>query len=167
MKLHLFTISLREDSSHGRVRCIHFHYKRQFRMGCTPRTGSGLVQTNISPVWCKADSALIFQRQCKHAVLFQVTGKDKDIIQINNHKLVQQFSKNIVYEVFKGRRGITKTKRHEKGLKKSISGSKGGFPSVSWTNVDKVIPPSPRKSSFVNTLAEWSLSNIAEIIGSG
>lgn len=52
-----------------------------------------------------------------------------------------------------------------KDLKIPMSGSKGGFPFVPLTNVNRLYVP--RKCSFVKTFAGWNLTNISEIKGSG
>lgn len=91
-------------------------------------------------------------------VFFQIIRKNL-IIQICYYTLIQHIEKNIINEMMKSCRNIAKSKGHDQRLKMSISGSESSFPSISGTNVDKVVCPC--KCNLVKSLAERSLSSIS------
>ena len=71
-------------------------------------------------------------------ILF-IQGENENIIQIDDNKNIQKISKNGVQKSLKARRGIGKSKWHDKPLEGAVVCTEGSFPLITQSNPDKMV----------------------------
>ena len=72
-------------------------------------------------------------------MLFFGLGVDKDIINEDNHELVEVIHEDLVHEIHEISRGIGQAKGHNGAFKQSVSGGEGGLGNVRLSNLQLVI----------------------------
>jgi hypothetical protein len=76
--------------------------------------------------------------QNKSNMLFMfllVLGKNEDVVNVTNHKVIQVFTKNIIHQMLKDNMGIGEAKRHHHIFKMAIMGSKKNLPFITFPNM--------------------------------
>ena len=72
----------------------------------------------------------------------QIFRKDKNVIQIDDNKLVQQVPEDLIKKVLKHDWGITQPKRHDQVFVMAISSVKRSLPFITFSYSNDVVRPS-------------------------
>jgi len=72
-------------------------------------------------------------------VFFFRFGKDKNVVEVNHTKVINEASKGMVDVGLEGGRCIGETKRQNKIFKMTVSGLKSSFPFIALMDSDLVI----------------------------
>ncbi len=67
-------------------------------------------------------------------IFLHVLGKNEDAIDVKNNKVIQVFMENIIHQVLKDYKGISKAKRHHHIFKMVRTNSKNNFPFITFLN---------------------------------
>ena len=73
------------------------------------------------------------------SMLFFSLGVDKDIINEDNHELVEVLHEYLIHEIHEISRGIGQTKGHNGVFKQSVSGGEGGLGNVRCADLQLMI----------------------------
>jgi hypothetical protein len=74
---------------------------------------------------------------------------DQNVVEIGRNKVVEEGSENIVDKMLEGGGGIARSKRHDQGFEKSVTGTKSRFPFFTFGHVYQVVGVSDVKGSIV------------------
>ena len=72
-------------------------------------------------------------------VFFFRFGKDKNVVEVNHTKVINEASKGMVDVGLEGGGCIGETKRQNKIFKMTVSGPKSSFPFIALTDSDPVV----------------------------
>ena len=75
-------------------------------------------------------------------MFFYCFREDKNVININNDKLIQKVMQNIIHEALESSRGIGEAKWHNLELKEAIASTEGSFIFFTLSYANKFISPS-------------------------
>jgi hypothetical protein len=81
----------------------------------------------------------LVQNKSNMSFVFLLLGKNEDVINIINHKVIQVFTENIIHQMLKDDMGIGEAKRHHHIFKMAIMGSKNNLPFITFPNMYQVI----------------------------
>ena len=72
-------------------------------------------------------------------VLFHVVGVDEDVIQVDKDAYIEHVGEDVIHEVLKSCWCISQTEGHNTPFKSAIVGVEGGFPFITFTDLNKVV----------------------------
>ena len=98
-------------------------------------------------------------------VLRKVIGIDQYVIQVDDDINVHHISEDVVHELLKSCRSISKAFWHYQPLKRSVASSEGSLPFVSCCNADQMVHVS--EVNFSVDLCFRGASSRSEMSGSG
>ncbi len=82
---------------------------------------------------------LVLNRLNISFIFLLVLGKNENVIDVKNHKVIQVFMENIVHQMLKGNIGISKAKRHHHIFKMARTDSKNNFSFITFPNTHQGI----------------------------
>ena len=73
------------------------------------------------------------------SVLFHVVGVDEDVIQIDKDTYIKHVREDVIHEVLKSCQCVSQTEGHNTPFKRAVAGAKGGFPFITFMDLNKVV----------------------------
>jgi hypothetical protein len=72
-------------------------------------------------------------------MVLHVFWENKDVIDVTNHEIIQIFMKDIINQLLKNIRHVSKAKWHHNIFKMVVTGSKHFLPFITLSNVHQVV----------------------------
>lgn len=96
---------------------------------------STFVGSSVEPMFSESSENFLNM----FAVIIGVVGVDEDVVQVDDHCDVKKIGEDVVHEMLKCRRGISKSERHYTPFERAVFGSESGLPFISGGDADEVV----------------------------